>query len=268
MQYASIILLALVFIPLERMQPRYPEQKTFRRNWVTDVMHLLFNGFLVRGGFALLIGSAVVAYRSAVGADASAWVRDLPMVVQLIGVIIVGDIGYYIAHRSSHAIPFLWKFHAVHHSSEEMDWLASNRLHPIDQIYASTWQMLPIFFAGFSTGAVAIYVLIYKIHSLLQHSNVRVNFGPFKWVFCSPDFHHWHHANQREAYDKNFASQLPIIDLIAGTHFLPDRDPDKYGLREDMPDHYHQQLLHPFLQILDGWKQRGKQKGKTDEQEA
>ena len=264
--YSAIIILACVFIPLERLLPLHAEQGTLRRNWANDLFYLLFNGFVVRAGSTLAFGGVMVTYRSYVDASATAWVAAQPIWLQVIAVMVVADIGYYIAHRSSHAIPFLWKFHAVHHSVEDMDWLATHRVHPVDQIWSNALAFLPLFFIGFSPAAVAIHVAIYQAQALLSHSNVRLKFGPLKYIFATPEYHHWHHANQPEAYDRNFAAQLSIIDVVAGTMFIPNHRPQKYGLNEQMPPFYHQQLLHPFREIFKSWLGKSDHKGQTDEQ--
>ena len=97
---------------------------------------------------------------------------------------------------------------------------------------------------------------------------MRIHFGPLKWLIASPEYHHWHHANQREAYDRNFASQLAIIDVIAGTVFIPKHAPEAYGLTEPMPDLYHQQFLHPFRSLLKSWRRHFDAKGTKHEQDA
>jgi sterol desaturase/sphingolipid hydroxylase (fatty acid hydroxylase superfamily) len=265
--YTAIIILACVFIPLERLLPLHSEQGHFRRNWANDLFYLLFNGFVVRAGSTLLFGAVMAGYRSYVDAADTAWVASQPIWLQTIAVIIIADIGYYTAHRSFHAIPFLWKFHSVHHSIEDMDWLASHRVHPVDQILSSAMSLLPIYFIGFSPAAVAIYLTIYQAQALLVHSNVKMNFGPLKYLIASPEYHHWHHANQPEAYDRNFASQLSIIDLVAGTMFLPKHAPQKYGLNEPVPDLYHQQLVYPVAAIFKSWTTGKSQKGSSNEQE-
>ena len=258
--YSAIIILACVFIPLERLLPMHAEQRTLRRHWANDLFYLLFNGFVVRAGSTLLFGSVMVAYRSYVDPGATAWVAEQPIWLQTIAVIVIADIGYYVAHRTSHAVPFLWKFHSVHHSVEEMDWLATHRVHPVDQILSNALSMLPIYFIGFSPAAIGIYFAIYQAQALLSHSNLRVKFGPLKYLIASPEYHHWHHANQPEAYDSNFAAQLSIIDLIAGTMFLPKHGPEKYGLTEEMPPLYHQQMLYPFRAIYKSLSGRNRQK--------
>lgn len=263
--YSAILILACVFIPLERLLPLHAGQGILRRNWANDLFYLLFNGFVVRAGSTLIFGSIIAAYNVYVDASATAWVAAQPIWQQTIAVLVIADVGYYTAHRISHAVPFLWKFHSVHHSIEEMDWLATHRVHPVDQILTNAMSLLPIYFIGFSPVAIAIYLSIYQAQALLVHSNVRINFGPLKYVFASPDYHHWHHANQPEAYDRNFASQLSIIDVVAGTMFLPKHRPQKYGLTEHMPAYYHQQLLYPLRAILRSWSGDKSRKGNQNE---
>ncbi len=240
MDYTAILILACVFIPLERLLPLHPDQPMLRRDWKNDLFYMLFNGFVVRAGFAAVAGAVMIAYGAAFGANPFPAIAAMPLWLQVICVLIVSDIGYYTAHRICHAVPFLWQFHSVHHSVEEMDWLATHRVHPVDQVFSTLLSMLPVFFLGFSVQALVISQLLFHAHSLLLHSNTRITFGPLKWVFASPEYHHRHHANERDAYDRNFAGQLSIIDAIAGTLFLPARrKPVAYGLNDPMPRLYH-----------------------------
>jgi len=248
--YTAVFILACIFIPLERLLPLHADQPMLRRDWKNDLFYLLFNGFVVRAGFAAVAGAIMWGYGAALGPTPFPAIAALPLWVQVICVVVVADIGYYTAHRICHTVPFLWQFHSVHHSVEEMDWLATHRVHPVDQVFSTLLSMLPVFFLGFSVQALIIAQLLFHAHSLLLHSNTRINFGPLKWVFASPEYHHWHHANERDAYDRNFAGQLSIIDTIAGTMFLPvGRKPVAYGLTDPMPRLYHQQFLHPFRKI-------------------
>jgi sterol desaturase/sphingolipid hydroxylase (fatty acid hydroxylase superfamily) len=249
MDYTAIFILACIFIPLERLTALHPEQGTLRRDWMNDVIYVLFNGFFIRAGFTFIAGLSMYLYKTVFGAAPTSWVSDWPLWAQVIGCIVIADIGYYTAHRISHAVPFLWKFHAVHHSIEEMDWLAAHRVHPVDMIFTHSLSLLPLYFLGFPLEAVVIFQLIYQVQALLIHANTRLRFGPLKWLIASPEYHHWHHANEPDAYDRNFAAQLSVIDWIAGTLFLPRRRPARYGINEPMPHWYHQQLLHPFRRL-------------------
>jgi len=243
----AILVIALIFVPLEQLFPHHDEQPVLRRQWLNDVFYLLFNGILIKIGLVIVIACIMAITAIYVPAGVGEAVRSQPLWLQTIETILLADLGFYLAHRTFHAIPFLWKFHAVHHSIEEMDWLAAHRVHPVDQILTKSASFLPIFALGFSPAAIAIYAFIYQWQSLLIHSNVKINFGPLKWIVASPHFHHWHHANERQAYDKNFAGQLPLLDAVMGTLYMPQRSPGKYGTDDPVPTLYHEQLAYPFL---------------------
>jgi len=247
----AVLIVALIFIPLEQLLPLHREQAMTRRHWLNDVFYLLFNGILVKFGMLAVVGAAMLLVGRLVPEALTAAVQSQPLWLQAIEALLIADIGFYVAHRIFHAVPFLWRFHAVHHSIEEMDWLAAHRVHPVDQILTKSASYVPLFALGFSTEAVLIYVLIYHWQSVFIHSNTRIKFGPLKWLIASPQFHHWHHANERKAYDKNFAGQLPFLDLIGGTLLMPDRMPEKYGVDEPVPQLYHQQLVYPFVAALE-----------------
>jgi sterol desaturase/sphingolipid hydroxylase (fatty acid hydroxylase superfamily) len=196
------------------------DQPVLRPQWTNDLVYVLINGLLIRIGLGIAILGAVLLGAWLVPASIQHWVGSLPFLIQLPVLIILSDIGFYSVHRLFHKIPFLWKFHAVHHSIEDLDWLAAHRVHPVDQILTKGVSLLPVFALGFSTAAIAAYAVIYHWQSLLIHSNVRISFGPLRWLVASPQFHHWHHANHKEAFDKNFAGHRPIVG--SGQNF---RDP-------------------------------------------
>jgi sterol desaturase/sphingolipid hydroxylase (fatty acid hydroxylase superfamily) len=128
-----------------------------------------------------------------------------------------------------------------------MDWLASFRVHPVDQVLNSTISAVPVVALGFSPAPLLAYALLYRVHSLLLHSNVHVDFGPLGRVFASPRYHHWHHADQPEAYDRKFGGHLVIWDHLFDTLYESDDLPARYGVGGTVPNGYVQQLLTPFL---------------------
>ncbi|WP_246678595.1 sterol desaturase family protein [Mesorhizobium sp. B2-4-17] len=120
-------------------------------------------------------------------------------------------------------------------------------VHPIDQILTKAAALVPVFLLGFDGEALGIYFLIYAGHAMLIHANLRISFGPLKWLIASPQFHHWHHAGERSAYDKNFAGQLSIIDLIFGTFRIPGASmPAKYGVDDPIPTNFFGQIGYPL----------------------
>ena len=138
---------------------------------------------------------------------------------------LVADFTQYWVHRTFHAVSLLWRFHAIHHSAEEMDWLAGSRLHLLDVILTRGLTYVPIFVLGFSESALMVYVVLVAAQATFIHANVRWEFRPVRRLVATPAFHHWHHSAEREAVDKNFAVHTPVWDMLFGTYYLPDRWP-------------------------------------------
>jgi sterol desaturase/sphingolipid hydroxylase (fatty acid hydroxylase superfamily) len=243
----NLLLIFLVFAPLEHLLPLHREQRLFCRSRLIDLTHYLVSGLLIRFGMvAVLLGTTSLS-SAAVPVGWRTGLSGLPIWLQVICVLALADLGFYAAHRAFHAVPWLWRYHAIHHSIEEMDWLAAHRVHPFDQILTKSASLVPVFALGFSEIAIGIFALIYHWQSLLIHSNARIGFGPLRWIVASPEFHHWHHANQREAFDRNFAGQLPLWDIVFGTLFLPrGRMPVRYGTDDPVPRTYMAQLVYPL----------------------
>jgi sterol desaturase/sphingolipid hydroxylase (fatty acid hydroxylase superfamily) len=243
----AIFITILVFIPLERLFAMHP-QKVFRRGWGNDLIFLFLNGMLIKLGLVAVIVAVIFAAAWIVPSSFQAMVGGLPYWVQIPAVIVLSDLGFYWTHRMFHAVPWLWRFHSIHHSIEELDWLAAYRVHPLDQILTKGVSLVPVFALGFSEWAIGVYALLYQWQSVLIHSNVRVGFGPLRFLFVSPEFHHWHHSNHREARDRNFAGQLSFLDTLFGSFHLPrGQKPTTYGLDRPMPQRYLAQLLYPFV---------------------
>jgi sterol desaturase/sphingolipid hydroxylase (fatty acid hydroxylase superfamily) len=237
-----------VLLVLERLLPLHPGQKSLRPGWKVDILHVFLSGTLIRLGTTLMMLAASVFAVSVVPEHIRDAIRAQPDWLEFLELLILSDLCFYAAHRLCHAVPILWRFHAVHHSSEHLDWLATYRVHPVDQILNSTMIALPAIILGFSPIPLLIYALAYRIHSPLLHSNARLDIGPLGLLLTSPRFHHWHHADQVEAYDRNFAGQLSIIDRLFGTHHAPGERslPIRYGVGGTIPETYVGQLLQPF----------------------
>jgi sterol desaturase/sphingolipid hydroxylase (fatty acid hydroxylase superfamily) len=245
----NLIFFSLVFVPLERLFARLPNQPVFRREWQTDLSYFLISSLLVQTTTYLTLKPAGWLFGWAELAPLQGAVRVQPFWLQLIEVLLVTDLTQYWVHRLFHRIPLLWRFHAIHHSAEIMDWLAGSRLHLVDVIVTRGLSYVPVYWLGFGDPAVYAYIAIVSLQATFIHANVRFEFGLLKWVVATPQFHHWHHSAEREALDKNFSVHLPIWDWLFGTLHLPNRWPDEYGLAggKRLPPGYLRQLLLPFL---------------------
>jgi sterol desaturase/sphingolipid hydroxylase (fatty acid hydroxylase superfamily) len=242
---AALVILSVLFIPLERLLPLHREQRVLRRGWQGDVLYFWFNSFFATAGtivVILLVGSWM---RAIVPGTVHHAIRSQPLPVQFVEAFFLSEVAEYWAHRTMHTVPWLWKFHAVHHGVDEMDWLASARLHPIDRAFTRSSAFLPLFVFGFSTVTVGAFTAFAALQALAVHANVRIHFRPLSYVLATPHFHHWHHA--AEVVDKNFAAQLPVVDWMFGSLYVPREWPEGYGLEGDpIPVPYLQQLAWPF----------------------
>ena len=239
---------ALIFIPLESFFPRHEDQKQLRKHLFMDAIYALVGGLLtmmVAITFVLFVLSLLQDF---IPTAAKEFVSARAIWIQVIMLIICGDLYYYWAHRAFHAVPFLWRFHAIHHSVEDMDWVAAHRTHPIDTGLTNSGFVIVALLFSFHPAAMAIHGLQFAWHSLLKHSNVNVSWGILRWLYVTPTFHHWHHGNTREAWDKNFSAQFPVWDILFGTAIMKEEEnPEKYGVDDPVPYNFVGQLSYPFL---------------------
>jgi len=227
----GLVVLAVIFIPLERLCALHP-RRVLRPGWRTDLVHYLVNGAALR----VFVPGPL---RTAVGAS--------PGWVQISAGLAIAMVGGYAGHRAAHEVPLLWRFHRVHHSVREMDWLAANHLHPVDEIFGRSVAVLPLYALGFGRVSLGAFIVLLTVQAIFIHANVRIRLGPLRWVIATPQFHHWHHAREPQAYNTNFAGEFPVLDALFGTLYLPaDRWPAQYGIDDTEPAGYLRQLAWPL----------------------
>jgi sterol desaturase/sphingolipid hydroxylase (fatty acid hydroxylase superfamily) len=238
----GVALLFLVFVPLEKAFA-LRKQRVFRAGLLTDLTHILVNSAITTVAVvALVVVAAIPLF----------WVRRfglvgfLPTEAALALAVVLVAVGSYWGHRLTHQVPFLWRFHSVHHSIEQMDWVASGRLHPLDQAFTQAFTVFPLFLLGYGAGVFGGVAAFITLLALFQHANVRVRFPGLRWVINTPEWHHWHHAVDDAARDKNFG--LPVVDKLFGTAYLPKGErPTGFGTRAPVPaDGYLRHLAYPF----------------------
>jgi sterol desaturase/sphingolipid hydroxylase (fatty acid hydroxylase superfamily) len=244
----NLLLYSAVFIPLERLFALRGDQPVFRRHWLVDLTYFFVNSLLIEVLTVLTLKPALILFDWARVPSVSAAIASLPLLVQVPLVILAADFTQYWVHRSFHAVPLLWPFHAIHHSAEEMDWLAGSRLHLVDVILTRGLTYVPIFVLGFSNAALFVYVFLVAGQATFIHANVRWRFRPVRRLIATPAFHHWHHSAEAAAVDKNFSVHTPVWDILFGTYYLPDSWPTRYGLSGGgkVPRGWFRQLVHPL----------------------
>jgi len=235
-----------IFVPLESLLP-HSSKKTFREGFGVDALHFFLNGLLRKLALAVLLLPVIYLLSYLIYPPLQDWVRARPTWLQFLAAVVIQQMGSYWGHRLAHTVPFLWRFHAIHHSSEQMDWLAAARTHPFDQAFIRSLGIIPLYLLGFSKETFGAFIVLETLWAIFLHSNVRLRFGKLEQLIATPAFHHWHHTNDDpNLYDKNFAGLLPAIDWLFGTIYLPDRLPERYGISQPMPASYVGQMLHPF----------------------
>jgi sterol desaturase/sphingolipid hydroxylase (fatty acid hydroxylase superfamily) len=258
---ASLLFLVLVFIPLEKVFPAKPQQKILRRHWGLDLCYFM-GQYLVWSGLVLTVLNYCSFWlQSLLPHNFSLTVRQQPLWLQSIEVLVMSDMLVYWAHRLQHKVDFLWRFHKVHHSAEHLDWLAAHREHPLDSIYTIGLINLPAFIMGFQLEALTMIVAFRGIWAIYIHSNVKLPLGPLKILIGSPELHHWHHDIERDA--GNYANLSPLMDKIFGTYTCPPKEPERFGIKESFPKNYIGQLLKPMLPNA-VWKKFVKEKKKEE----
>ena len=248
----SLFFSALVFVPIERLLGRV-DQSPLRPQWRTDIAYFFLSHLLVQ--FILIAVTTSTTTIDALVASASlkAWIQALPVWVQFLGAVFFADVFQAGLHRAYHNLPWLWRFHAVHHSSRRMDWLAGSRTHLVEVVLTRSAVLLPLVVLGFSAAAVNSYIILVGLQAVLAHANLGIRFGWLEYVLVLPRYHHWHHARKLEYIDVNYAIHLPLVDLLMGTFKLP-RDgswPEEYGVMklESVPDDFLGQQVSPFLPV-------------------
>lgn len=248
--------LGLIFGFLTFFTPCNPGQPWWRkREIITDVCYWFFIpvfGRFARIGLTVLLAAYLLGLR-----DGNAIARyfenghgalaALPFWFQCLLYVVVSDFLHYWAHRAFHT-GRLWKYHAVHHSSEELDWISAARFHPFNQLADAILIDVLLLMSGVSPKIFLIVGPFNVFNSALVHANLDWTFGPLKYVFASPVFHRWHHTLPAEGGEKNFAGTLSFFDVIFGTFYMPEGTlPARYGVDDRaFPVSLGAQVLYPF----------------------
>jgi len=254
----GLMLLAVaiaIALPLERLLPVH-RQPVLRPQVVTDGLHLVLTSALSKGFFQLLFGAllatGIVALDRATAIEGmKAAVAAQPFWLQFVEAMVTYELFGYWSHRASHEWRWWWRFHSIHHSSTTLDWLATPRLHFVDQGLRQAVKLAPLAALGFTKASFGLVAVVGPVLTFLIHANVRLHLGPFRFLYTSPQFHHWHHA--LTPINKNYSDQFPWLDALFGTLHLPrGRFPDAYGIAEPVPASWWAQMLQPFKTLGSG----------------
>jgi sterol desaturase/sphingolipid hydroxylase (fatty acid hydroxylase superfamily) len=244
----DLLLMVAIFVPIELAFPKNRVQSKFHEEWRTDLVYFVISHLFIQFFGAITQRPATLLFGKLNLAALHHWVQSLPYVAGLLLAFLVADFFQYWTHRFFHSHAYLWRFHSVHHSTVNMDWLAGSRTHFVDIFVTRSMAFIPLYVFGFSSITFNSYIVFMAIHAMLIHANTRINFGFLKYIIATPQYHHWHHCEDPRYYGKNFATIFPFFDKLFGTYYLPGKEwPAGTGLHEaNFPKGYVKQLMYPF----------------------
>jgi sterol desaturase/sphingolipid hydroxylase (fatty acid hydroxylase superfamily) len=247
--------MGVVFTVLTAISPCNPGKHWWRkRGLVTDLCYWFIVPVFTRYGrigFAVLIAVYLLGINTPQGIIAffeygHGAVARLPFWLQFVLYLFGTELLLYWSHRMFHSSVF-WKYHAVHHSSEDVDWISAARFHPVNLLLGTVLVDVLVLMAGFNPDIFVIMAPIDALTSGWVHANLNWTLGPFKYVFAGPVFHRWHHT--RDKHGVNFAGTFSFFDVIFGTFYMPQGElPKNFGVDDaKMPESFGAQVMYPIL---------------------
>jgi len=235
-----LLILGAIFLPLERWFAVRSGQAPRAQRW-QDVGLYFVSSLVPMLVLATPLAMLAQLSRQLLPEALPATMAGLPLPGRFALAFLIGELGFYWGHRAAHSWPWLWRFHAVHHSPRHLYFLVNTRVHPVDMVFTRLCGLLPLYVLGLAgpsaggSGLPVAVILVGTLWGFFIHSNIRVRLGPLEWLLSTPAFHHWHHTRQAPL-DRNFASMLPLVDRLFGTHHLPREWPAEYGIDHESID--------------------------------
>lgn len=251
--FLAIVAGTLPILLFEHALPYRPAWRPRHSDLREDVLYMA----LIQIGLPRLLALGIaLGLAEEVGADApwaDVWPRDWPLAMQAVLLVITADFMRYWLHRLAHAVPHLWRLHAVHHSPDRLYWLNTSRFHPFEKTLQFSLDFLPFILMGVDPRVLGVWFVAYSINGFFQHSNIRLSFGFLSQVFSTAEMHRWHHSCTPAESNSNYANIFILWDRLFGTYYRPlKREVDALGLlNRDYPTGLFQQLQAPFLADLD-----------------
>lgn len=233
---------------LERVMPHERAWLDDDKQTFANLAHTLLNKGLVQ---ILVVVTATVGIAGAVqppaGSTDGLWPGDWPMWAQVVLGLVIAEFGLYWAHRLAHEVPYIWRFHAVHHSVTRLWVINTGRFHFVDSFFSIILSQPLLFLMG-APMEVFLWVSAFTAFvGILTHCNIETRTGPLNFVFNTPGLHRWHHSLDLNEGNKNYGENLMLWDILFRTYFDADRRPPAViGIHDPMPSGFAEQLVHPF----------------------
>jgi len=260
MEVRTAVIIGFAVVPvvcvlLETLWPSIPRRTLVRHAMVTDAVWYVVQSWVARSVAPWGVYAALVPLMAVLGMSAPDFFRGygpaarIPFWWQVPIVLVLADLLSYWQHRLFHTRA-LWRVHAVHHSSRELDWLSSGRFHPLNEIGVQLVNVVPVLACGFHSATFLVLAPFTTWFVVFLHANLDWSFGPLRSVVASPALHRWHHTSADEGRDKNFGGVFAVWDVLFGTFYLPaGRAARVFGTDDPVPEGFVGQLVYPLLPV-------------------
>lgn len=244
-----VLFLSGAFLVIESVLPKKKNYYVLtRKGFVVDLVYIFVYDFLLT--FLVVYGldellSEVMGGVIIYDLTQHSWLLLFPVIF------ILNDFVNWLGHLLLHKVPFLWKFHKIHHAQEELGFASTRHFHFMEYLVFRPLMYIPFHFLGVPPlEYFVIQIWMSYTFTFLSHANIKVNWGFINYIFITPETHYWHHArNVKSKHSVNYASILTIWDQLFGYFYLPkdEKEQPELGLYDDdTPDGFLKQQIHPF----------------------
>lgn len=251
----GLILISLLVWALEILFPWRREQSVFRKDFWLDAFYMFFNFFIfaiVINGVYKVLGVLFLDVGISSKTLAVVEMGHWPQWAQLLVFFILLDFVQWFTHILLHKYPMLWEFHKVHHSVKEMGFAAHLRYHWMENILYKPLKTLGVMVLGGFEPEQA-YIVHFAAIAIghFNHSNIKLTYGPLKYILNNPVMHLYHHAYSipEGSYGVNFGISLSIWDYLFKTNYIPESS-GKIALGfpgdDQLPKGFWSQLIYGF----------------------
>ncbi len=253
-----VLIICLFVLLLERVRPWRKSQQWLRPQFYQDVFWFALNAYglsLILGDVFHIIAKGQKAFLALFSDVAShpGLLGSFSLPLQIVLMLVILDFVEWCVHNLLHRIPLLWRIHRLHHSIHHMDWMGNFRFHPFEILVYFTIRFIPALLLGASRDAAIVAGSISLLIGNLNHSNLKLSWGPFRYILNSPVMHIWHHdAHPATPAGVNFGITLSVWDWIFKTAYMPkDATPERLGFAADerYPDALWKRLLSPVVDL-------------------
>ena len=219
----------------------------FKENFFPDVSLFVVNYILLQSQLLqIFIASIAISFS---GGGFNLWPSDSNIVFQLVCALVISEFGLYWFHRGCHEIPFLWRFHKIHHNPERLYWFNATRFHYLDVTLLQVSAALPLLLLGAEGKIIALVTIFSTVHGYWQHINAEQDQGLLNYFFSGPELHRWHHNLNPDIANHNYGNNLIVWDHIFKTFYWPKDNKEQLkniGVQGDTSNNVISMTFDPF----------------------